>query len=109
MIPALLPLHVRADVSFERGEGAYLFDASGRRYLDFLCGIGVTGLGHAHPHLVETLIEQAGKVWHVSNLYRIPGQERLACHAPVGMALEAKERPGAGSPALSSASWRRHG
>ncbi len=73
-----MPTYQRADLSFERGEGAYLFDADGRRYLDFASGIAVTGLGHAHPHLVKALTEQAGKVWHLSNLYRVPGQERLA-------------------------------
>ena len=78
MIPALMPLHVRPDLVFERGEGCYLFAADGTRYLDFICGIGVTGLGHCHPHLVAALIEQAGKVWHNSNLFRIAGQERLA-------------------------------
>ena len=78
MIPAVMPTYQRADLSFERGEGAYLFDADGRRYLDFASGIAVTGLGHAHPHLVKALTEQAAKVWHLSNLYRIPGQERLA-------------------------------
>ncbi len=78
MITAVLPTYQRADLSFERGEGAWLIDASGRRYLDFAAGIAVTALGHAHPHLVAALREQAGKVWHTSNLFRIPGQERLA-------------------------------
>ncbi|MCH7889802.1 MAG: aspartate aminotransferase family protein [Proteobacteria bacterium] len=70
--------YARAELGFERGEGVYLFDADGRRYLDFACGIGVTGLGHAHPHLVAALTAQAGKLWHASNLYRIAEQERLA-------------------------------
>jgi len=78
VITAVLPTYQRADLSFERGEGAWLIDASGRRYLDFAAGIAVTALGHAHPHLVAALTEQAGKVWHTSNLFRIPGQERLA-------------------------------
>lgn len=73
-----MPTYARADLAFERGEGPYLFATDGRRYLDFASGISVTGLGHAHPHLVQALTEQAGKVWHVSNLWRIPGQERLA-------------------------------
>lgn len=73
-----MPIYNRADVSFERGEGAYLFAADGRRYLDFASGIAVTALGHAHPHLVAALTEQAGKLWHTSNMFRIPGQERLA-------------------------------
>ena len=75
---AVMATYGRADVSFERGEGPYLFSSDGRRYLDFCGGIAVDILGHAHPHLVETLQEQAGKLWHVSNLYRIPDQERLA-------------------------------
>ena len=79
MIPAVLPTYARADLAFERGEGAYLFSADGRRYLDFASGIAVTALGHAHPHLTGALKAQLDKgVWHTSNLYRIPGQERLA-------------------------------
>ena len=78
MMPAVMPTYARADVAFDSGEGAYLFDTNGRRYLDFCAGIAVAGLGHAHPHLVAELREQAGKLWHTSNLFRIPGQERLA-------------------------------
>jgi len=78
VIPPLLPTYNRADIAFERGEGAYLFDETGGRYLDFGSGIAVSALGHAHPHLVEALREQAGLLWHTSNLYRVPGQERLA-------------------------------
>jgi acetylornithine/N-succinyldiaminopimelate aminotransferase len=65
-------------LAFERGEGAYLFATSGERYLDFASGVAVTALGHSHPHLVKALHEQAKKLWHVSNLHRIPEQERLA-------------------------------
>ena len=75
---AVMPTYARSELAFERGEGAYLFTGDGRRFLDFACGIAVTGLGHAHPHLVRALTDQAHKVWHVSNLYRIPEQERLA-------------------------------
>lgn len=75
---AVLPTYARTDVAFARGEGAYLFTESGERYLDFGAGVAVTGLGHAHPHLVAALTEQINKVWHTSNLYRIPSQERLA-------------------------------
>jgi acetylornithine/N-succinyldiaminopimelate aminotransferase len=75
---AVMPAFARADVAFERGEGPYLFATDGRRYLDFASGVAVTALGHAHPHLVEALTEQARKVWHTSNLFEIPGQERLA-------------------------------
>ena len=78
MISAVMPTYNRADVAFERGEGAYLFAVDGRRYLDFASGIAVTALGHAHPHLVKALTEQAQKLWHTSNMFRILGQERLA-------------------------------
>jgi acetylornithine/N-succinyldiaminopimelate aminotransferase len=74
----LLPTYARVDLAFERGEGAWLITAAGERYLDFTSGVAVNALGHAHPHLVEALTEQAKKVWHVSNLYRIPEGERLA-------------------------------
>jgi acetylornithine/N-succinyldiaminopimelate aminotransferase len=75
---AIMPSYARIDIAFERGEGAYLYTADGRRYLDFASGVAVNVLGHSHPHLVETLQAQAGKLWHCSNLYRIPEQERLA-------------------------------
>ncbi len=75
---ALLPTYARADVAFARGEGAWLISEAGERYLDFGAGIAVNALGHAHPHLVSALTEQAGKLWHTSNLYQIPAGERLA-------------------------------
>jgi acetylornithine/N-succinyldiaminopimelate aminotransferase len=78
LISAVMPTYQRAEIAFERGEGAYLFAADGRRYLDFASGVAVTALGHSHPHLVAALTEQAKKVWHLSNLYTIPGQQRLA-------------------------------
>ena len=78
MVSAVLPTYARADVAFERGEGAWLIATDGRRYLDFASGIAVTALGHAHPKLVKALVDQAHKVWHTSNLFRIEGQERLA-------------------------------
>jgi len=78
VIPAVLPTYAHADVAFERGDGVYLFDTEGRQYLDFASGIGVDALGHAHPKLVHALCEQAQKLWHCANLYRIPAQERLA-------------------------------
>ncbi len=74
----VLPTYARVDLAFERGEGAWLFTAEGDRYLDFTSGVAVNALGHAHPHLVKALTEQAQKVWHVSNLYRIPEGETLA-------------------------------
>ena len=78
MIAPVMPTYGRADLVFARGEGAYLFTETGERYLDFGCGIAVTSLGHAHPHLVAALKDQAERLWHTSNLYRISGQERLA-------------------------------
>ncbi len=77
-IAAVMPTYGRYDLRFERGEGAWLYDMAGRRYLDFGAGVAVTALGHCHPHMVAALVEQAGKVWHTSNLYNVPGQERLA-------------------------------
>ena len=73
-----MPTYARADVAFERGEGPYLFDEEGKRYLDFGTGIATASLGHAHPAMVEAISKQAATVMHVSNLYRIAGQERLA-------------------------------
>ncbi len=70
--------YARIDLAFERGEGAYLYASDGTRYLDFGCGVAVTALGHSHPHLVAKLGAQVEKLWHCSNLYRIPEQERLA-------------------------------
>ncbi|WP_367614492.1 aspartate aminotransferase family protein [Teichococcus coralli] len=78
MIPALMPTYNRADLAFERGEGAWLWTVDGRRFLDFGSGIATTSIGHAHPHLVKTIAEQAAKVMHTSNLYRVPQAERLA-------------------------------
>jgi acetylornithine/N-succinyldiaminopimelate aminotransferase len=78
VFPSLLPTYNRADVAFVRGEGPYVFAEDGRRYLDFGAGVAVNSLGHAHPKLVAALTEQAGRIWHTSNLYRIPGQEKLA-------------------------------
>jgi len=75
---ALMPNYDRLDIAFEHGEGPYLYATDGRRYLDFGAGIAVAALGHCHPHLVEVLREQADRLWHCSNLYRIPHQERLA-------------------------------
>jgi acetylornithine/N-succinyldiaminopimelate aminotransferase len=73
-----MPTYARTDVAFERGDGAWLVATDGVRYLDFAAGVAVNVLGHSHPHLVVALTEQAGKVWHVSNLYRSPEGERLA-------------------------------
>ena len=78
MTSHLLPTYARVDLAFERGEGPWLFATDGERYLDFTAGVAVNALGHAHPHLVAALSLQAQKVWHVSNLFRIPEAERLA-------------------------------
>lgn len=78
MITSVMPTYARADIQMERGEGVHLFDSNGKCYLDFISGIGVNALGHGHPHLVKTLQQQAARLWHTSNLYRMPGAERLA-------------------------------
>ncbi len=75
---SLFSTFARADLAFERGEGVWLETASGDRYLDMMAGIAVNALGHCHPHLVAALTEQAGKLWHVSNVFAAPHQERLA-------------------------------
>src|SRR3954470_11264794 len=74
----LLPVYARVDLAFERGEGAWLIATNGERYLDFTSGVAVNALGHAHPHLVVALQEQATRLWHMSNLFRSPDGERLA-------------------------------
>ena len=78
MTSAVMPTYARAPVTFARGEGCRLFDTDGRAYLDFAAGIAVCGLGHAHPKLVAALTEQAQKLWHTSNLFRVEGQETVA-------------------------------
>jgi acetylornithine/N-succinyldiaminopimelate aminotransferase len=78
MIPSVLPTYNRAPLNFEKGEGAWLIEKDGRRFLDLGSGIAVNALGHAHPALVEALTDQAQKLWHVSNLYEIPQQQALA-------------------------------
>lgn len=78
MISPILPTYARAPIALEKGEGAYVFATDGRRFLDFGSGVAVNALGHAHPHLVAALTAQAAKVWHTSNIFQIPGQQRLA-------------------------------
>jgi acetylornithine/N-succinyldiaminopimelate aminotransferase len=78
MITPVLPTYKRAPLAFDRGKGMRVYTEDGREYLDFGAGVAVTSLGHAHPRLVEALTEQANKIWHTSNLYQIPGQEKLA-------------------------------
>src|SRR6056297_3380049 len=78
MIPSILPTYNRAPLSFVKGEGSWLIESDGRRFLDLGAGIAVNVLGHAHPDLVTALTEQAGALWHTSNLYQIPKQQELA-------------------------------
>lgn len=78
MITPVMPTYGRWDVAVDHGEGCRLYATDGRTFLDFTSGIGVTGLGHCHPHLVDAMSEQARRLWHVSNMFHIPGQERLA-------------------------------
>ncbi|MBB6253496.1 acetylornithine transaminase [Nitrospirillum iridis] len=78
MIPVVMPTYSRIDIVFDRGEGCFLYDTTGRRFLDFTSGIAVNALGHAHPYLVERLTEQAHKLWHTSNLFRVGQAEKLA-------------------------------
>lgn len=78
MISPVMPTYARTAHAFVKGEGAWLVDETGRRHLDFGAGIAVNCLGHAHPKLVAALTEQAGQLWHTSNLYRVPNQEKLA-------------------------------
>ncbi len=78
MISAVLPTYARAPLTFVKGEGSWLTEADGRRFLDLGAGIAVNALGHAHPHLVAALTGQAQNLWHVSNLYQIEAQEKLA-------------------------------
>ena len=74
----ILPVYRPPEEVFVEGQGAYLYTEDGRRYLDFIAGIAVTALGHSHPALVEALRDQAGKLWHTSNMFRVRGQEELA-------------------------------
>ena len=78
MIPSVLPTYNRAPLTFVKGEGSWLIEADGRRFLDLGAGIAVNALGHAHPALVEALTTQANALWHTSNLYNIPAQQALA-------------------------------
>tara|TARA_Y100001934_G_scaffold63009_1_gene78215 strand:- start:3072 stop:4256 length:1185 start_codon:yes stop_codon:yes gene_type:complete len=75
---SVMPSYGRTDIAFEKGEGAYLYTSDGRKFLDFGAGIAVTALGHAHPYLVKVLTDQASCLWHTSNLYQIPQQQKLA-------------------------------
>lgn len=74
----LLPVYARAPFALERGDGVYVYDTDNARYLDFAAGIAVSSFGHGHPHLIRALYEQSKSLWHSSNMYRVPGAERLA-------------------------------
>ncbi len=100
---ALMATYERFDIAFERGEGAWLVAADGRRYLDFGAGVAVTSLGHCHPHLVEALNRQASRLWHCSNLYRIPDQERLAARLAEASFAEAAFFCNSGAEAVECA------
>ncbi|MGC2411138.1 MAG: aspartate aminotransferase family protein [Stellaceae bacterium] len=78
MITAVMPTYGRWDVAVDRGEGCHLYATDGRKFLDFTSGIAVTSLGHCHPRLIDAVTAQAKKLWHVSNLFQIPGQQKLA-------------------------------
>src|SRR3989442_7631560 len=73
-----MPTYGRWDVAVDHGEGCYLYATDGRKFLDFTSGIAVTALGHCHPSLIEAVTAQAQQLWHVSNLFQIPGQQKLA-------------------------------
>ena len=75
---AVMKTYGRAEIAFTRGDGCWLFSETGEKYLDCASGIAVNTLGHGHPKLVAALKAQADQLWHTSNLYRIPGQERVA-------------------------------
>lgn len=84
MTSALMPTYARAALSFARGEGSWLIDRDGRRFLDFAAGIAVCALGHAHPALIAALTEQAHRLWHCSNLFEVPEQEAVAARLAEG-------------------------
>lgn len=75
---AIMKTYGRIDIAFTHGEGSYLISENGKKYLDYASGIAVNSFGHSHPKLIEALTDQVSKLWHVSNLYRIPEQERVA-------------------------------
>ena len=78
MIASVMPTYSRAPLTFVKGEGSWLIEADGRRFLDLGAGIAVNVLGHAHPALTKALTDQASVLWHTSNLYNIPQQQALA-------------------------------
>jgi acetylornithine/N-succinyldiaminopimelate aminotransferase len=95
--------YARAPLRFERGEGVWLVTEDGQRYMDFAAGVAVNSLGHAHPHLVEALTTQAGKVWHLSNVYENPGQEKMAARLSAATFAEKVFFTNSGAEALECA------
>ena len=75
---SLMGTYSRADLAFVRGKGVRLFDETGKKFLDLASGIAVNSLGHSHPKLIKALADQGSKLWHTSNLYKVPNQENLA-------------------------------
>jgi acetylornithine/N-succinyldiaminopimelate aminotransferase len=100
---AIMTTYDRFDITVERGEGAYLYSAEGRRFLDFGSGVAVTALGHCHPHLVAALSDQAHRLWHCSNLYHIPGQQRLASRLTAACFADAAFFCNSGAEAMEGA------
>ena len=75
---SLMANYSRSDLAFVKGKGVWLFDKKGKMFLDLAAGIAVNSLGHSHPRLVKVLVDQGSKLWHTSNLYTVPNQEKLA-------------------------------
>nr|WP_210257652.1 aspartate aminotransferase family protein [Xanthobacter sp. SG618] len=98
-----MPTYARIDLQFERGEGCWLVTTDGRRFLDFTAGIAVNVLGHANPYLAAALSEQATKLWHVSNLFRIPGAEKLAARMTAATFADTMFFTNSGAEALECA------
>jgi acetylornithine/N-succinyldiaminopimelate aminotransferase len=99
----LYDTYARAPLRFERGEGVWLVTEDGQRYMDFAAGVAVNSLGHAHPHLVGALTTQAGKVWHLSNVYENPGQEKMAARLSAATFAEKVFFTNSGAEALECA------
>ncbi len=99
----ILGVYNRAPLAFERGRGVRLWTAEGEEYLDCLAGIATTGLGHAHPKLVQALKDQGEKLWHVSNIFRIPGQEKLAARLCEATGLDVVFFTNSGTEAIECA------
>lgn len=110
MTSSLLPTYARFNLAFERGEGAWLYVANGDKYLDFGAGIAVVSIGHSHPHLVEALIDQGRKLWHVSNLFEVPQAEKLGARLAAASFADLAFFTNSGTEAMEGAikTARRH-